>query len=98
MTGLRDNAFFYIFILFFLTLFFFSDVIFSDATFIARDIYLFYNPRQFYAAESINSGILPLWNPYVACGVPFQANLQSALFYPFNVVYYVLPFQKGFKY
>ena len=98
MKGLRDNAFFYILILFFLTLFFFSDVIFSDNTFIARDIYLFYNPRQFYAAESINSGILPLWNPYVACGVPFHANLQSALFYPFNVLYYVLPFQKGFKY
>ncbi len=84
--------------LFLLTLLFFAEVIFTHNTFIARDTYLFYNPRQFYAAESMHAGILPLWNPYVACGVPFHANLQSAIFYPFNALYYFLPFQQGFKY
>ncbi len=83
--------------LFLLTLALFAEVIFTGTTFIARDTYLFYNPRQFFAAESMRQGIMPLWNPYVACGVPFQANLQSALFYPFGLLYSLLPFQQGFK-
>lgn len=84
--------------LFLLTLAFFAEAVFTGNTFIARDTYLFYNPRQCYAAESMLSGVLPLWNPYVACGVPFHANLQSALFYPLSIIYHVLPFQQGFKY
>lgn len=85
-------------LLFVLTILFFAGVVGTGKTFIARDTYLFYNPRQFFAAESVRSGTLPLWNPWVACGVPFHANLQSALLYPLNAIYYVLPFQQGFKY
>lgn len=77
---------------------FFAPVIFSDKIFVSRDHYLFYNPRSFFAAESMRQGVLPLWNPYVGCGVPFQANLQSAIFYPLNALYYFLPFQLGYKY
>lgn len=85
--------------LFFLaTAFFFAPVVFSDKTFIARDNYIFYNPRQFFVAETIRSGILPLWNPYSACGVPCQASVQSSLWYPLSLLYYLLPFQTGFKY
>jgi hypothetical protein len=80
------------------TLLFFAPVIFSDKIFISRDHYLFYNPRSFFAAESMRQGVLPLWNPYVGCGVPFQANLQSAIFYPLSALYYLLPFQSGYKY
>ena len=76
----------------------FSPVIFSEQTFASRDIYNFFNPRRFFAAETIKSGEIPLWNPYLASGVPFLANLQSSIFYPLSVIYYVLPFQVGFKY
>jgi len=34
---------------------------------------------------------LPLWNPYVFCGTPFVGTLQSAIFYPFNLVFALLP-------
>lgn len=81
-----------------LTLLYFAPVILSHKTFIARDNYIFFNPRRFFAAESLRSGTLPLWNPFLACGVPFQANLQSSLFYPLAILYYLLPFQLGFKY
>ena len=77
---------------------YFSPVIFSDNTFASRDIYKFFNPRQFFAAEMVRSGEIPLWNPYVACGVPFLANLQCSIFYPLSSIYYILPFQLGFKY
>ena len=34
----------------------------------------------------------PLWNPHVSVGRPFLANAQSALFTPFNIPGYILPF------
>jgi hypothetical protein len=35
---------------------------------------------------------IPLWNPHVMGGRPFLANSQSAMFSPFSVPAYVLPF------
>jgi len=46
-------------------------------------------PWRAYAAEALKAGELPLWNPYVLCGVPFAGNFQSALFYPPNVLFLV---------
>ena len=40
----------------------------------------------FYADSS-----LPLWNPYVMCGVPLVAEIQSGIFYPPNLVFHFLP-------
>src|SRR6185295_16299417 len=34
---------------------------------------------------------VPLWNPHIMSGTPFQANAQSAVFAPLNTLYYVLP-------
>ena len=84
--------------LFCITVIYFFPVIFSNQTFASRDIYNFFAPRRFFAAEAIKSGAIPLWNPYLASGVPFLANLQSSIFYPLSGIYYVLPFQLGFKY
>lgn len=36
--------------------------------------------------------ILPLWNPYNGIGMPLMANQQSALLYPLNILFFVLPF------
>ena len=35
---------------------------------------------------------LPLWNPYNFAGTPLLANFQSAVFYPFNLLFFILPF------
>jgi membrane protein YfhO len=35
---------------------------------------------------------IPQWNPYIMGGRPFQANSQAAVFSPFSVPAYVLPF------
>lgn len=48
-------------------------------------------PWRRYAAESVRSGAFPLWNPYQFCGTPFVANSQSAVFYPGNLLFYLLP-------
>ena len=35
---------------------------------------------------------LPLWNPYNFAGTPLLANFQSAVFYPLNLLFFLLPF------
>ncbi len=35
---------------------------------------------------------LPLWNPYTFTGTPLLANFQSAVFYPLNILFFILPF------
>ena len=39
-----------------------------------------------YAAARVAEGHLPLWNPYVGLGRPFLADIETAFFYPPNVV------------
>ena len=48
-------------------------------------------PWRHYAAQSVRSGAFPFWNPYQFCGTPFVANSQSAVFYPGNLLFYLLP-------
>jgi hypothetical protein len=35
---------------------------------------------------------LPIWNPYNFAGTPLLANFQSGVFYPFNLLFLILPF------
>ncbi len=55
----------------------------------------FYPWRLFYAS-SLHQGWLPLWNPYQFCGTPFLANSQSAVFYPLNLIFVLLPVKIAF--
>jgi len=48
-----------------------------------------YYPRRAFATHTIRSGEIPLWNPYDFSGAPFLANVQSAVFYPVNIVLYL---------
>jgi len=50
--------------------------------------------RKFGFGELLN-GNLPLWNPHIYSGAPYLANFQSALLYPPNFVYLVLPLAKA---
>jgi hypothetical protein len=43
----------------------------------------------------MSRGNLPLWNPHIYCGTPFHAGFQSALLYPLNTIYLVLPLAKA---
>lgn len=53
-------------------------------------------PFRAYTAESLKSGIIPLWNPYIFTGNPYLANGQSAVFDPFGVVLLVCPLPAAF--
>ncbi len=43
--------------------------------------------------EAEKKGNYPTWNPYNFAGTPLLASFQSAAFYPFNILFFILPFQ-----
>ncbi len=52
--------------------------------------------RQIYPWRSFTTQQLlnfqwPLWNPYQFSGAPHLANFQTAIFYPLNLIYLILP-------
>ncbi|MDE2126342.1 MAG: hypothetical protein KGJ62_07115 [Armatimonadetes bacterium] len=47
-------------------------------------------PWRLFAARTLHTGFVPLWNPYQFCGTPFLANSQSAVFYPLNALFWIL--------
>lgn len=49
-------------------------------------------PWRHFTIEQLQKGELPLWNPYSFSGTPHLANYQSAVFSPFNLLFFVLPF------
>lgn len=64
---------------------FFRDILLQKAFFWEDFLYQFYPFRNF-AAVSLANGDLPLWNPFTFSGTPFQADIQSALFYIPNLL------------
>lgn len=52
-----------------------------------RQIY----PWKTFAIETLKHGNFPLWNPYNFAGTPLFANSQSAVLYPLNIFYFLLP-------
>ncbi|HVZ67433.1 MAG TPA: YfhO family protein [Patescibacteria group bacterium] len=58
--------------------------------------------RQTYPWKNLSIEIekkiqLPLWNPYNFSGTPLLANFQSGVFYPLNILYFILPFEFGWS-
>lgn len=52
-------------------------------------------PWRTLAVQEYLSGRAPLWNPYAGFGAPLAANFQSAVFYPLNLVYFLLPIERA---
>ena len=78
-----------------LTVLMFADVLLRGAPPLLSDYgtdlstqFLFW--REFGFSE-LRHGNFALWNPYVFCGMPFFGMFQSALLYPPNWLYLVLP-------
>ena len=55
------------------------------------DLESFIWPTYRFAAQSLHTGTLPLWNTYLHSGSPFAADNQSGLFYLPNLILAILP-------
>ena len=53
-------------------------------------------PWRAYIYHWLRQGELPLWNPHILGGMTFVGNDQSAMFYPINLVAYLLPLTSSF--
>ena len=76
---------------------FFNGIIFTDKMFFFRDILNLFMPYRLFAAENIQNGIIPIWNPYTFFGQPFLANPETSLFYPFTILFYIFKFSVAYK-
>ncbi|MBN1673582.1 MAG: hypothetical protein JXR37_21225 [Kiritimatiellae bacterium] len=75
-------------------------VMFGDVLLVRRDrvlsspgtdLYLQFVHWRAFGFGELRGGNLPLWNPHIFCGMPYFGGFQSALLYPPNVVYLLLP-------
>lgn len=86
------------FLLLILTIAFFWEPIVRDVTFYFRDLFHWCYPAKIFYVEELRSGRFPLWNPYQYLGTPYAANISMSVFYPLNILFFLLPFQVAFKY
>jgi hypothetical protein len=54
------------------------------------DLVSFLFPSYRFAAASLWAGELPLWQPHLYSGAPFLADMQTGLFYPPNLLLFLL--------
>ncbi len=83
--------------LFFTSVFFFYDLLGGRYILTERDLGPYFIPPRFFWVESIRHGEFPLWNSYQFSGYPFFANPQHAVLYPFNTLFFLLPFDVAFN-
>lgn len=81
-----------------LVLLFFWKIALTNLILAGLDLFAYFYPYREYAAQVIRAGHLPLWNPYLFLGVPFLANIQSAVLYPLNLLFLWLPAPKMVAY
>jgi len=56
--------------------------VFTGHLLAGRDVFRIFFPDSAFLLESLRTGELPLWNPYMRLGQPFAATLYSQVFYP----------------
>jgi hypothetical protein len=71
-----------------LCILYFNQIIFGKYYFFEDFLYQYYPFRNFFAT-SLREGVFPLWDPYVFAGVSLLGDIQSALFYPFNILLFL---------
>jgi hypothetical protein len=64
---------------------------------ILRDVYILYAPFKYLVAEGLRHGHLWKWYPWQYLGFPFIADPLAAWYYPFNLLFLVLPFPLAFN-
>lgn len=75
------------------TMAFFWQIIFTETAWMPAgggDLLPFLYPNYHFAAQSLQNGVIPLWNPHLYSGIPFAADAQSGLFYPPNLLVFLL--------
>lgn len=77
----------------------FSGFVFTDKMLFGTDmIPMGYMMRKAVADYWRDNGTLPMWDPYILCGLPVVDAMHGDLFYPVSVFYLVMPLHKALGY
>jgi O-antigen/teichoic acid export membrane protein len=49
-----------------------------------------------FISNTLQQGDIPLWNPYLFAGTPFLATGQHSAYYPFNLLFLIMPLTKAY--
>ena len=77
-----------------LALLLFGDVLISSGTVLSDssgDLVTHGLPWREFGFRQLRAGHVPQWNPHIFAGMPYVGAMQSALFYPPNWLYLILP-------
>jgi len=81
-----------------MVIWFCDEMVFSGKIPFFRDLITYFYPIKFSIAEAVKAGSLPLWDRHMATGFPVMAGLQSAVFYPPSIAFYLLPFSSAIQF
>ncbi len=62
------------------------------------DLLAYFYPYKAYLFETVRQGEFPLWNPMIFMGAPLLANIQAAVLYPPDLLFYLLPTADALRY
>src|SRR5580698_3891429 len=69
----------------------YPQVILGLQTFVARDYGFFAYPLAHFQKDCFWHGVIPFWDPYNNCGIPFLAQWNTMPLYPPSLIYLTLP-------
>ncbi|HOJ59117.1 MAG TPA: hypothetical protein PK878_02425 [bacterium] len=78
-------------------LFYHARILFQGEILCGGDLINQFVPWREFALGELREGRFPGWNPYVFCGAPFAANIQTALFYPWNLIHLFCSVERAFS-
>ena len=84
-------------LLLFALLLLYLPVIFGNKTVFSRDTALFNFPMYHFLYHAFHEGFIPFWEPKQFTGLPFMAVLQSSVFYPPSLIFFLDDFVFAFN-
>ncbi|MBI4870852.1 MAG: hypothetical protein HY814_04720 [Candidatus Riflebacteria bacterium] len=76
---------------------YFHTVLVGGQSLYFRDTVDIYYPQATFTSDALREGRLPLWEPKIGLGYPFQADPHSMVFYPLTVLLLLLPFPLAYN-
>ena len=80
-------------------LFLFRDIIIGGHLLFGSDFVACYlGIKQFLFDQIHANHSIPFWNPYMFGGIPFWAHFESTIFYPLDILFWIIPPERAYGY
>lgn len=80
-----------------IVVFFFPEIFLRKVIYCCDNLTIIVPMRKFFV-ESVQSGVFPLWNPFIFSGSPYFADINLGILHPFTALYFFLSPLKAVTY